>query len=228
VPAVAVRAVSQEVKGSEFTKRGRNGWTRTGDKAIVGLSLSATHREQGLVGVSIAAYAIPAVVPRLLSDSVGDGHNAQGIAWFVDQRDFGGPEAYEVLDDEPASGAAQRLRRMVAQHIRPAAEHMLDGDHLLVHLRRRAFMRPSGWDEIVRFAAMTLDEGRPEEAVAALHRYAAAERDNWATYSSVPWKPPDLEELLIRKSMVSGQAAASRRSRDRSWGWLWLRRRVRG
>ncbi len=33
---------------------------------------------------------------------------------------------------------------------------------------------------------------------------------------------------LIRKSMVSGQAAASRRSRDTSCGLLRVRRRVRG
>ena len=204
MPLIAVRAVSEGVKGSKFTKRGRNGWTRAEAKVIVGLSLSAIDRGQGLVGVSIAAYAIPEVLPRLLSDSVGDGHNAQGIAWSVDQGDFGGPEAYEVLDDKPAPGAAQGLRRMVVEHIRPAAEQMLDGDHLIAHLRRRAFMRPSGWDEIVRFMAMTLDEGRPDEAVAALRRYAVAERDKWATYSSAPWEPPDLEELLVLRLAFPG------------------------
>ncbi len=31
-------------------------------------------------------------------------------------------------------------------------EHRMNAGHLLVHLRRRAFMRPSGWYELVQFA----------------------------------------------------------------------------
>ena len=197
VPALAVRAVAQELKGSGFSKRGRNTWVLAEQMAIVGVSLSASHLERGLVGVTVGAYAVPAVVPRVLADSVGDGHNAQGIAWSVDQRDFGGPESYAVMADDAAPEVAAQLRRMVTQHLRPAAEHMLDGHHLLAHLRRRAFMRPSGWDEVLRFAAMALDEGEPEDAVAALRSYAASEREHWAAHSSAPWQPPELDGDLL-------------------------------
>jgi hypothetical protein len=58
-------------------------------------------------------------------------------------------------------------------------------------------MRPSGWCEVVRFAAMALDKDEPEEALAALRNYAASEREHWATYSSAPWQPPEFDAELL-------------------------------
>jgi hypothetical protein len=135
VPVLVARDVAQELADSAFSKRGRNAWTVADERVIVAISLDAMPLGHDLVGVSVGAYAIPAVVPRLLSECVGDGHNPQGIAWSVDQRDFSGPDAYEVSTAEPAAADIEALRRKVTEHLRPAAEHMLGGDELLAHMR---------------------------------------------------------------------------------------------
>ncbi len=165
------------------------------------MDLGAVWVNDAMLGVSAGAYAIPTVLLTLLPESVGDGHNAQGIAWEVDPRDFGAPDYFSFNRIATDPRAVEGLTSVVREHLLPAVERILADGALHDHIRAQVlaeepFETPLA---VVRAVAVLLSDGDAGLATAAVRRYAASEAATHAEYTSAPWEVPCgiLEDLQV-------------------------------
>lgn len=173
---------------------------RSTHQAVGVVSLDAVWVDDAVLGVAAGADAIPAVLLTLLPESVGDGHNAQGIAWAVDQRDFGAPEYFPFKRIATDPRAIEELTSVIREHLVPAVERIL-ADGALHDLIRAQVLAEEPFESlaVVRAVAVLLSDGDAGLATAAVRRYAASEAADHAEYTSAPWEVPCgiLEDLQV-------------------------------
>ena len=128
-----------------------------------------------VVGVQTSVFAIPVVLLDLLPDYAGDGHNAAGIAWSLDQRDFGALESFPFREGRTDPRVVQELQSIIREHCLPALNRIVADGALHAHIRAQLLTdQPfDGPDAMVRAAAVMLSDGDTEAAMAAVGQPAA-------------------------------------------------------